>query len=324
MKASQDFRFKNTALGGKVYGSDRRKPRWGDCLRRKEKIGSTNVRRWKESATQERLYEVITPYGHDFNLSIYASPGKYGHRSKKPIAFLRVFLQGTEHYWGKQDLNMELWRSRTLEQLQHEVVLFENQDEKTASMIRNVKRNKKKIHWAMQRKWESPKLVRVGLTKTWKDRSLPFWTVIQPHKSSAFVKHPTDLDVLTKVFISGDSFVLITFESAFWRDKYLEFSAKIPISLSSWHGDESGTSSSYSIWTPILGSPHVDGYCPRHDRPNCRRHLQEHFTANRTLHPGYTATFKSRTLQKLSLWPWLLSIMMAQVFNHGFQEEGPR
>lgn len=52
--------------------------------------------------------------------------------------------------------------------------------------------------------------------------------------------------------------------------------------------------------------------------------FRENLETNRMLHPGYTANFKSRTLQKLSLWPRLVSIMMAQGFNHGFQEEGPR
>ena len=66
------------------------------------------------------------------------------------------------------------------------------------------------------------------MSQTWKDHSPRFWTALQRHVSDVFLKYPTELGELTEVLLSGTSFLLLTFESTSWRNKYLEISPKLP------------------------------------------------------------------------------------------------
>ena len=128
----------------------------------------------------------------------------------------------------------------------------------------------------------------LGVSQTWKDHSPRFWTALQRHVSDVFLKYPTELGGLTEVLLSGTSFLLLTFETTSWRNKYLEISPKLPFFYNV--GTEVKT---VPLHTTRFGQKHFDTRTWTVTAPGTTGQrvgdaLQGYFEKSCVAHPGYS------------------------------------
>lgn len=119
-----------------------------------------------------------------------------------------------------------------------------------------------------------------------KIRTQEFWAAVQEHISKVYYEHQTKLGGLTQVYLSGVSFILVTFSTPAWRNVFLEVVSAVLFTFS-----VQGKPTKIELVARIFGDTGVPRIwqviAPRTKGSAVGDALQRYFSKNSIKHPGF-------------------------------------